>query len=143
MALLMTTSPRVPVLCAGDKLTRDEFERRYAAMLDLKKAELIEGVVYMGSPVRHVQHGRPEHLLSVWVGFYQEATPGVDASGNATLRLDLDNAPQPDLLLRLPEHAGGSSLITTDGYLEGPPELVIEVAASSVSSDLHQKLGTY
>jgi Uma2 family endonuclease len=143
MALLMTTSPRVPVLSAGDKLTRDEFERRYAAMPDLKKAELIEGVVYVGSPVRYVQHGRPEQLLSAWVGFYEAATPGLGAAGNCTVRLDLDNEPQPDLLLRLPEQVGGRSRITTDGYLEGPPELVIEVAASSVSYDLHQKLGVY
>ena len=139
----MTTSPRVPVLRAGDRLTRDEFERRYDAMPDLKKAELIEGVVYMGSPVRHVQHGRPERMVSIWLGIYQELTPGVDASGNSTVRLDLDNEPQPDLLLRLPERAGGRSRITTDGYLEGPPELVIEVAASSVSYDLHQKLHAY
>jgi len=143
MALLMTTSPRVPVLSAGDKLTRDEFERRYAAMPDLKKAELIEGVVYMGSAVRYDQHARPEHLLSVWLGFYEVATPGLGGAGNCTLRLDLDNEPQPDLLLRLPEHAGGRSCRSADGYLEGPPELVIEVAASSVSYDLHQKLGTY
>jgi Uma2 family endonuclease len=143
MALLMTTSPRVPVLSAGDKLTRDEFERRYAAMPDLKKAELIEGVVYMGSPVRHVQHGRPDRVLSSWLGFYEEVTPGLDSSSNATLLLDLDNEAQPDLLLRLPEHAGGRSRITREGYLEGPPELVIEVAASSVSHDLHQKLGAY
>ena len=143
MALLMTTSPHVPVLNAGDKLTRDEFERRYAAMPDLKKAELIEGIVYVGSPVRHLQHGRPEFMLSSWLTFYLEVTPGLDSSCNATLRLDLDNEPQPDLLLRLPEHAGGRSRITREGYLEGPPELVIEVAASSVSYDLHQKLGTY
>jgi Uma2 family endonuclease len=143
MAFLMTTSPRVPVLWAGDKLTRDEFERRYAAMPDLKKAELIEGVVYVGSPVRHAHHGRPDRVLSSWLTFYEEATPAVDSSSNATLRLDLDNEPQPDLLLRLPEHAGGRSRIAADGYLEGPPELVIEVAASSVSYDLHQKLGVY
>ncbi len=143
MAILMTTSPRVPVLCAGDKLTRDEFERRYAAMPDLKKAELIEGVVYMGSPVRHEQHGRPDRILSGWLTFYEEVTPGLDSSGNATVRLDLDNEPQPDLLLRLPEHAGGRSRITADGFLEGSPELVIEVAASSVSYDLHQKLDVY
>jgi Uma2 family endonuclease len=140
---LMTTSPRVPVLRAGDRLTRDEFERRYAAMPDLKKAELIEGVVYMGSPVRHVQHGRPERVLEIWLGVYELATPGLDSSGNTTLRLDLDNEPQPDLLVRFPEHAGGRSRITADGYLEGPPELVIEVAASSVSYDLHQKLHAY
>ncbi|MEO6594084.1 MAG: Uma2 family endonuclease [Planctomycetota bacterium] len=139
----MTTSPRVPVLRAGDKLTRDEFERRYAAMPDLKKAELIEGVVYMGSPVRHEQHGRPDRLLGIWLAFYEKLVPGLDSSSNATVRLDLDNEPQPDLLLRLPETAGGRSRVGADGYLEGPPELVVEVAASSVSYDLHQKLGAY
>src|SRR5688572_33336177 len=143
MALLMTTSPRVPVLCAGDKLTRDEFERRYAAMPDLKKAELIEGIVYMGSPVRYLQHGRPERVLSRWLGYYEDVTPGLDVSGNTTVRLDLDNEPQPDLLVRLPERAGSPSRVTSDGYLEGPPDLVIEVAASSVSYDLHQKLDAY
>src|SRR5262245_35771819 len=73
MALLMVTSPRVPVLCAGDRLTRDEFERRYSAMPDLKKAELIEGVVYMGSPVSLLRHGHPHLLLAHWLGIYQES----------------------------------------------------------------------
>jgi Uma2 family endonuclease len=143
MADLMTTTPRVPELCAGDVLTRDEFERRYAAMPDLKKAELIEGVVYMGSPVRFVQHGRPDFVLAAWLGFFCARTPGVDAAGNITVRLDLDNEPQPDQMLRIPEAAGGRSRVTADGYLEGAPELVIEVAASSASYDLHQKLGAY
>jgi Uma2 family endonuclease len=135
----MTAAPRIPVLCAGDVLTRDEFERRYAAMPQLKKAELIEGVVYMPSPVRHVQHGHPHFLLASWLAAYVEATPGTDGSSDATLRLDLDNEPQPDLVLRI---AGptGSSRIDRDGYLAGPPELLVEVAASSVSYDLHQKL---
>jgi Uma2 family endonuclease len=136
-------SPRVPVLCAGDKLTRDEFERRYTAMPHVKKAELIEGVVYMGSPVRYVQHGRPESRLGDWLTCYRLHTPRLESCHNTTLRLDLDNEPQPDLLLRIPEQAGGSSRVTPDGYLEGPPELVIEVAASSTSMDLHQKLGAY
>jgi Uma2 family endonuclease len=143
MADLMTTTPRVPKLHAGDVLTRDEFERRYAAMPDLKKAELIEGVVHVGSPVRYVQHGAPEQALSAWLTFYRAVTPGLGAALNTTLRLDLDNEPQPDLMLRLPERAGGRSRITGDGYLEGPPELVIEIAASSVSYDLHQKLDAY
>jgi Uma2 family endonuclease len=143
MAFLMATSPRVPVLCAGDRLTRDEFERRYSAMPDLKKAELIEGVVYVGSPVRLSHHGRPEADLSFWLGLYRMETPGLDQAANCTLRLDLDNEPQPDLLLRLPEALGGRSRVGTDGYLEGPPELVVEVAASSVSYDLHQKLHVY
>lgn len=139
----MTASPRIPELCSGDRLTRDEFERRYDAMPHLKKAELVEGVVYVGSPVRLVQHGRPERILSRWLGWYQDATPGVEVAANTTVRLDLDNEPQPDLLMRLPERAGGASHAAPDGHLEGPPELVIEVAASSVSQDLHQKLHAY
>ena len=139
----MTTSPRIPELCAGDRLTRDEFERRYDAMPHLKKAELIEGVVYVASPVRQVQHGRPEHMLERWLVYYEDRTPGLDVGGNVTVRLDLDNEPQPDLIVRLPEAAGGRSRTSADGYIEGPPELVIEVAASSVSYDLHQKLHAY
>jgi Uma2 family endonuclease len=143
MADLMTTTPRVPELRAGDVLTRDEFERRYAAMPDLKKAELVEGIVYMGSPVRYVQHGLPEAALAFWIACYREHTPGLGSAGNTTLRLDLDNEPQPDLLLRIPEAAGGRSRVAADGHLEGAPELVIEVAASSASYDLHQKLRAY
>ena len=137
------TTPSVPVLSAGDRLTRDEFERRYAGMPALKKAELIEGVVYVGSPVSHVRHGHPQRVLSYWLGIYEESTPGLVSSDNATVRLDLDNEPQPDLLLCLPEIAGGRARITPEGYLEGPPELVIEVARSSVSYDLHQKKDAY
>jgi hypothetical protein len=59
-------------------LTRPEFERRYEAMLHLKKAELIEGVVYMPSPVRHEGHGRQHFTLNWWLGGYI-ATPGVEA----------------------------------------------------------------
>jgi Uma2 family endonuclease len=143
VADVMTTSPRVPLLCNGDRLTRDEFERRYEAMPEVKKAELIEGVVYMGSAVRYEQHSRPEHALTAWLILYRRRTPGPDSGGNATVRLDLDNEPQPDLLLRVPEHAGGRSRVTADGYLEGAPELVVEVAASSASYDLHQKLHAY
>jgi len=139
----MTTSAKPPALVAGDRLTRDEFERRYAAMPDLKKAELIEGVVYMGSPVSLVRHGRPHHSLAYWVGVYMEFTPGLLVGDNSTVRLDLDNVPQPDLLLCIPAAAGGNSRLSADGYLEGPPELAIEVAASSTSKDLHQKLGAY
>jgi hypothetical protein len=143
VAFVMTTSPRVPLLCHGDTLTRDEFERRYEAMPELKKAELIEGVVYMGSPVRYVQHGLPEQALRAWLFLYQRRTPGVSSVGNTSLRLDLDNEPQPDFLLRIPEQAGGRSRVGADGWLEGAPELVGEVATSSVSYDLHQKLHAY
>src|SRR5712692_4776106 len=85
-----------PPLENGDFLTRDEFERRYDAMPHLKKAELIEGVVHMPSPVRWNHHASPDVDFLCWLGYYRAFTPGVRAGGNATLRLDLDNEPQPD-----------------------------------------------
>jgi Uma2 family endonuclease len=62
---------------------------------------------------------------------------------NSTVRLDLDNMPQPDgLLFVQPEH-GGRVRIGDDGYIEGAPDLVAEVASSSVSYDLRSKLEAY
>lgn len=131
----------VPPLENGDQLTRPEFERRYEAMPHLKKAELIEGVVYVPSPVRYEGHGRQHSALNGWLVVYSASTPGVAVSDNTTVRFDLDNEPQPDVLLRFTH--GGQSRVAADGFLEGPPELVAEVASSSVAYDLHQKLDVY
>ncbi|NET88977.1 MAG: Uma2 family endonuclease [Kamptonema sp. SIO1D9] len=138
-----TISPKstIPPLENGDKLNRTEFERRYAAMPDLKKAELIEGIVYMASPLRITNHGNPHAKIITWLGNYWSATPEIELGDNATVRLDLDNEPQPDALLRI--KVGGQSTISEDGYVEGAPELIVEIAASSVSIDLHQKLKVY
>jgi Uma2 family endonuclease len=136
----VSSQRKIPPLENGDRLTRPEFERRYSAMPHLKKAELIEGVVYMPSPVRHEGHGRQHYGLTGWLAVYSASTPGVEGSDNATVRLDLDNEPQPDLLLRV--SAEGQSRID-DGYIDGAPELVAEVASSSTAYDLHQKLDTY
>ena len=133
----------IPPLENGDVLTRAEFERRYEAMLHLKKAELIEGVVYVPSPVRHRYHGHQHTQLIGWLVQYEANTPGVEASDNVTVRLDLDNEPQPDALLFIDPACGGHVLIDAEGYIEGAPELVAEVASSSASYDLHAKLRVY
>ncbi len=137
-------APVIPVreLCAGDRLTRAEFERRYSAMPGVKKAELVEGVVYMPSPVSHQNHSRPHSMLMAWLGHYWAATPGVDVGDNAAVRLDLENEPQPDALLRILPNCGGQSR-DEDSYLAAAPELIAEVAASSASYDLHDKLRAY
>ncbi|MDR7922508.1 MULTISPECIES: Uma2 family endonuclease [unclassified Thermosynechococcus] len=136
----MTLKYSLPPLENGDRLTRDEFERRYAAMPHLKKAELIEGIVYVASPVR-VSHSQPHAEIMAWLGFYKAVTPGVLVYDNPTVRLDGDNEPQPDAVLRL--ESGGNSRISEDGYIEGAPELVVEIAASSAAYDLHDKLRVY
>lgn len=124
----------------GDRLTRAEFERRYAAMPHQKKAELVEGVVYMASPVR-ITHGTPHAMIMTWLGNYWVATPGVGLADNTTVRLDADNEPQPDALLRI--EVGGNSTIGEDGYVEGSPEFIAEVASSSAAYDLREKLRAY
>src|SRR5207249_9450896 len=101
----------IPLLEPGDRLTREEFERRYDAMPGVKKAELIEGVVYMPSPVRHRRHAWPHLRLGTWLGLYVELTPGVEAGDNGTLRLDVINEPQPDLYLLIQSECGGQARI--------------------------------
>ncbi|MFB2839432.1 Uma2 family endonuclease [Floridanema evergladense] len=124
----------------GDRLSRFEFERRYEAMPHLKKAELIEGVVYMASPLRIRSHGEPHGDLVTWLGTYKAFTPGVILGIEPTVRLDLENEPQPDAVLLLP---GRQATIGADDYIEGAPELVVEVAASSAAIDLHDKKRAY
>ncbi len=131
----------IPPLEGGDRLSRNEFERRYQALPQIKKAELIEGIVYVASPVRSKSHGQPHAAVMTWLGAYWSATPGVDLNDNATVRLDANNEPQPDALLRI--EVGGQSRITEDDYIEGSPELIAEVAASSAAYDLHDKKQAY
>ena len=86
---------------------RDEFERRYDRMPELKKAELLEGVVHMPSPVRWNQYAGPHFDLITWLGVYRASTPGVRGGDNSSLRLDLDNEPQPDAVLIVEPACGG------------------------------------
>src|SRR5260370_25269353 len=116
----------VPPLEAGDRLTRDEFERRYDAMPDLKKAELIEGVVYMPSPVRLRRHGNPHGPLLAWLFTYEGGTPGLIAGDNGTVRLDMDNTPQPDAFLLFDPICGGQARIRAHDSVELAPESVGE-----------------
>lgn len=132
-----------PPLQTGDRLTRAEFERRYDAMPNLKKAELIEGVVYLPSPISFRRHGNPHGRIITWLGCYEAGTPGVLMGGNASVRLDLDNEPQPDAVLIIDPERGGQARISADDYIEDAPELVAEVAASSVSIDMNAKLHVY
>lgn len=130
----------VPTLENGDRLSRFEFERRYKAMPHKKKAELIEGTVYMASPLRIRSHGQPHSQLMTWLGTYQAFTPSTVLGDNSTVRLNLDNEPQADAVLLVPERFAS---ISADDYIEGAPELVVEVAASSTAIDLHGKKCAY
>jgi len=133
---------RIPPLENGDRLTRDEFERRYRAMPHIKKAELIEGEVVLGSPVSWEFHGDQHADLLTWMVVYKSSTPGVATGDNVTVKLDVDNEPQPDVAMFIRPEFGGRVALE-EGYLSGSPEVVAEVSASTVSIDLDRKLKVY
>jgi Uma2 family endonuclease len=129
----------LPPLESGMRLTSVEFERRYALYPDMR-AELVEGVVYVASPMRHRPHGRPQAIATTWLGTYEVQRANVETGVTSTVRLDPDNNVQPDAFLR---YLVGNSEETEDQYLAGAPELVCEVTASSASYDTGPKLRAY
>jgi hypothetical protein len=138
------TRPRkvLPPLTAGEHLDQPTFHERYEAMPPETRAELVDGVVYMPSPMRH-DHGQESRVVAGWLDNYQRLTPGVDGGDGSTLRLDLRAEPLADHHLRIPAAAGGQSHIDEEGYIAGAPELVAEVARSTRSFDLNAKKADY
>ena len=140
----MSAAEAVPALLeSGDRLTREEFHRRYCARPDIQKAELIRGVVYVSSPARADLHGEPQGVVAIWLGSYAIRRPGARMMVGASVFLGDDGEVQPDVLLVYDPPPPGGARLRDDHYLEGPPQLVVEVAASSASYDLHDKLELY
>ena len=131
----------IPALVMGDKLTRDEFMRRWEAMPNLKRAELIGGIVYMPSPLSRM-HGDFDMAVGSWLWMYSVSTPGCEAGANATWLMKEEDAPQPDCDLRILPEYGGQSRMEGE-YSAGAPEFLGEVCLSSTSYDLNQKLDLY
>ena len=136
----LLTAP--PKLRNGDRLTQAEFHRRYAAYDGDMKFELIGGIVYMASPVSRL-HGLYHKDLTAVLERYEEATAGVEVSLETTNILGEESEPEPDITMRILTECGGQSRVTEDGFYEGRPELLVEVAYSSVNIDLHQKRADY
>jgi hypothetical protein len=137
---MATIVERVPPLDFGDKLTAEEFLRRWEAHPEIKRAELIGGMVFMSSPIS-IDHGDMEGIVGGLVFVYSVATAGT-ASGHATTTFLLDDVPQPDLNLRILPEYGGTSW-EEDNYLHGAPELLVEISRSSSAYDLHVKQDLY
>jgi hypothetical protein len=129
-------------LRAGDRLSREEFERRWEAMPHLKKAELIEGVVYLPE-IGQWSFGCARADLIGWLGSYDAHTPGTQGASHPTVRLDPLNEPQPDSVLVLESACGGQTCVSADDLLEGAPELVAEVVPYPGGVDLETKLSIY
>ena len=112
-------------------------------MPNLKKAELIEGIVYIGGAVGFCSHSQPHGSIIGWLGTYAAITPKLALGVEPTVRLDLDHEPQPDAVLLVTPEAGGQAKLSDDDYIEGAPELVVEIAASSVAIDRPAKKQAY
>ena len=131
-----------PPLENGERLTREAFEIRYEAMPRLKKAELVEGVVYFATSVR-ASHGEAHGVLATLLGIFSAYTSGTFIADNSTVRLDENNEPQPDVLMCIDADKGGSARIDEDDFIAGAPELILEVATSASAYDLYDKKEAY
>jgi len=130
----------IPPLRAGQRLTVREFMRRWEAMPEIKFAELIDGVVYMPSPVTS-EHGSTELGTVTWLGMYVASTPGC-AGGSQATWLMLESVPQPDSYLWIRPEYGGQSTIEGK-YHAGAPELAAEICLTSAAYDLGPKMALY
>ena len=127
-------------LSTGMRLDLEEFLARWEALPGLKNAELIEGVVYVSSPVSN-DHGIHEAILTFWASLYAEDTPGCSVGSNATCKM-VRQSPQPDVHLRLTEDFGGNSNLS-EGLITGALELVAEICVTSMEIDFGPKLALY
>ena len=132
--------PYPPLFETGDRMSREEFVARWEQMPELKNAELIDGVVYVPSPVSltHGSFEAPTHLV---IGNYAARTPGCKWVPNVTWYM-LESAPQPDVALYIRPENGGEVKVV-DGYASGAPQLVVEVTRSRRTYDLGPKLALY
>jgi len=142
MTHIIQTTPHLPHLESGDHLDQATFHALYKATRPSFRAELIAGVVIVSSPLR-ADHGVAHALVMGWLTNYWIATPGTQARDNTTAILGEASEPQPDGALIIEPAYGGQTGLSEDGYASGPPELIVEVASSSVSIDLHAKRRDY
>jgi Uma2 family endonuclease len=140
----MATTPETrPVLESGDRLTREEFHRRYCRRPDIRKAELVRGVVHVASPTRTDIHADPVGLVAFWLNAYRIKVPRLRVAVDGTVFLSPNSELQPDVFLYWHPDRGSGARLNDEGYIEGAPELVVEAAASSASYDLHDKMEAY
>ena len=144
----------VAALMDAGELTAMEFHLLYDRTPPGFKAELIEGKVYVASPVSG-EHPRPHLDLTFPLNLYRAATPGVDGGIDQTASLADAGESQPDLYLRVRLDYGGrvGTWNLVDGervpagddgdYLDGGPEFVLEVSRATLRRDLGAKRRDY
>jgi Uma2 family endonuclease len=134
--------PSLPPLENGERMGQAEFHRRYKLYPGDEKIELVGGIVYVTSPLRW-PHATYHEELGFLLGLYRRATPGTDLGHDATAILGEDSEPRPDLTFRILPECGGQSWLDDEGYVQGTPELLAEIALSSRSLDMNRKREDY
>lgn len=152
----ITKPPAVPLLYDGDRLTSEEFLRRYEADPYVVRAELLNGVVHINArrevvdgkerimpPIGGEGHSAPQAKVMALMSFYAAHTPGLESHGPTTVHVSMLNNPEPDALLRILPEYGGASALGEDDYIDGPPELLVEISNTTGSRDMTTRLEAY
>jgi Uma2 family endonuclease len=142
MSILSEPEVTVRSLVNGERMSQPEFHRRYEAYDEDEKWELVGGIVYMASPLK-LPHSNYNGEIGYLLETYCRATPGTQVMHNATAILGDKSEPQPDLGMRILPEYGGQSGTTTDKYLEGAPELLVEIAHSRRGLAMHSRRDDY
>ena len=137
-----TSKDKSSQLKHGARMNRERFHHLYGQTPEDFRVELIGGVVYEPSPIS-ISHGEHHSLLGLILASYALQTPGVQSLGSVTVLLSDQDEVEPDLMLRVLPEFGGRTQNTSDNYVNGPPELVVEIAHSSASLDLGRKRKRY
>lgn len=107
---------------------------------DWQKADLIDGVVYMASPENWQANTLFVWLLSLLDAFNESRELGQIVATRVAFRLDITNAPEPDIAFVTKKRWPPNK----PGYFDGPPDLAIEIVCpESVHRDYQQKRRQY
>lgn len=126
-----------PLLITGMKMSREEFIETWDNEPNLKCAELIDGTVFVSSPVS-LDHGIYESLMVAWLRAYSSKVPGWTCATNVTWYIQ-DSAPQPDVSL----FRSDVSTERRGKYPVGAPAIAVEVCVSSRDYDFGPKKALY
>ena len=130
------------ILYNGQNLDQPEFHELYLLTPKNFRAELIEGVVHVASPLGY-SHGTFDSTFNWFLKNYTYETPGLSVMSGGTTKLNLKNEYQPDLAMLVKPGLGGQVILDAKGYVVGCPDLVVEVSASTLATDLKQKKQVY
>jgi Uma2 family endonuclease len=132
-----------PILFDGQRLDQPTFHELYSQMPEGFRAELIDGVVRLMNMPLYSDHGRPDANLTGLLCMYSFETPGTIVQIATPTRLGPKSEVQPDSALLIDPAFGGRTFDDERGLTTNAPELVVEIASSTLRLDLNAKKRVY